>query len=1237
VHDVPGTSATPPVASPASATAGPRPASRVIGARYQLINKLGHGGMGDVYRVLDRVTGRIVTLKRLRVQAGTPDAGRDSREDRLTLANEFRLLAALRHPNIVSVLAYGFDEERQPYFTTDLEEAARTITEAGFNQPLALQVELLAQALRAIAYLHRHGIIHRDLKPENILVVRDQVKVLDFGLSIHAAESELATRAGTLRYMAPEVLRGDAPSERCDLYAFGLVAFEMLTGAYPSEGRYAGAVFQGVTGTRMPAGFEVLDARLRPILHRLLAKRPEDRYADATDVIAALSVALNLPLADETVMTRESFLQSAPLVGRDAELAELTRAVRGALDGKGAARLVAGESGVGKSRLLDELRIQALVEGVLVVRGQAMRDGGGPYHLWRDVVRDLVVRVDVADADARALQPAAPDIEALLGRNVEAEPCLDGDAAQLRLLVALEQILRQQRDPVVVLLEDLQWAGSESLKVFGWLAQAVERLPVVLVGSYRDDEAPRLGDAFSHVDVLRLQRLDARATEALVESMVGPAGRRPEVMALVERESEGIPFFIVEVVRVLAENAGGLGRIEGSRLPRRVISGGIQKIVRRRLDRVAPDALAPLHTAAVIGRAIDPQLMAAIHPALRQDEWVLGCSEAGVLEVREQTWRFAHDKLREELLENSAPQARRLLHRRVAEAIEADSGRQQASLTALAHHWRQAGEPAKEVEYAHRAGVLALQSGACQEAVAHLTRALEVMRTTLDGADRVVPSGRTAGSGRSARARWLALLDPTAALDPDSAAFRLGMVESWLTEAYFRIGDLPASAEHAERALRHFGHDVPSRTVVLLVDVVRQCVRLALQGLFRFQPADAEKTRRLATEIARVQGRFAEACFYSLRMLPLVSATLRQINLCRPAGPELELAQAYIFLAGFAGMVAGPRPFDRWSGHILEIVERTGNPRAVAYVLSRTAAYEIVGCRWDAADAHVARAIETARDVGDMRLWTECHSLMGAAAHYSGRYERGLRLYADAQGLSQRSGNQQTECWALSGQADLLLRLGRNDEALALYDAATAKLDIAAMQAESIAVFGMRALAWLRAGNENAAHDAAERALSYIARAAPVAYWTQQGMAATAEVFLTLLERRRDPTDRAPLMMRSVLACQRLRQFARNFPLGRPHAHLWTGLLAWQQGRRRRALRCWQRAIEAAEQRRTPYERGRAHLEFGRHLDVSASARRYHLDQAADVFEKLGAAADLARVRAELGHGAFDARSPGAA
>src|SRR5207249_2392188 len=162
-------------------------------------------------------------------------------------------------------------------------------------------------------------------KPENILVVRDQVRVLDFGLSIRreAANGE-AGFAGTLRYMAPEILRGEAPTEACDLYALGMIAHELFTGSYPFQDTSPVRLAEQIMGMPLPRSDEPVDPRLRPVLERLLAKDPQARYRDATEVIVTLAAALDQVLPVETVATRESFLQSAPLVGRREELARLT-------------------------------------------------------------------------------------------------------------------------------------------------------------------------------------------------------------------------------------------------------------------------------------------------------------------------------------------------------------------------------------------------------------------------------------------------------------------------------------------------------------------------------------------------------------------------------------------------------------------------------------------------------------------------------------------------------------------------------------------------------------------------------------------------------------------------------------------------------------------------------------------------------------------------------------------------
>jgi tetratricopeptide (TPR) repeat protein len=1201
----PGTAST----APGDAAAGfDRP--RRIAERYQLINRLGSGSMGAVYRALDRLNGRIVTLKRVKVPAAPASPSGSSSFDS-ALAQEFKVLAALRHPNIISVLDYGFDEERQPFFTMDLQENACTIIEAGRTQPLAVRIDLLVQTLRALMYLHRHGIIHRDLKPDNVLVVGDQVKVLDFGLSVYRdlLEAEAGGFGGTLAYSAPEMLCGGSPTEQCDLYALGMIAYELFMGAYPLPRHNVLELQRHILHIPLPRETDDIDPRFRPVLVRLLAKRPEQRYRDATDVIVALADALEQPISVETVATRESFLQAAPFVGRERELIQFGEILTDARHGRGSAWLVGGESGVGKSRLLDEVRTGALVRGMTVLRGQAISQGGRPYHVWHDVVRSLVLHLPVRDAQASVLQTIVPDIATLIGRDVGVAPSLDPDAAQSRLLIAVEQLFRAQIAPTLVILEDLQWAGSESLRLLSWLNGSVEECPLVLVGSYRSDEAPALPEQTQGARLLSLQRLDASEIAELGEAMIGPAVRRPELLQLLERETEGIPFFIVEVVRALAENAGRLAGVPDASLPQRVVSGGMQRILRRRLGQVPPEALPALNTAAVMGRMVDAPLLSALHPGLDASEWMGSCATAAVLEARDDCWRFAHDKLREQLLADLSPEVRRGLHRRVAEAMEADGGSER--VMALAHHWREAGDTVKEASSACAAGFLALQSSACQEAVGYLMRARELLAPQPPAA---APSRHRRSGGLRTR------FDPNARVEPDGQGFRLATIEAALAEAQFRLGDLLRCREHAGLALRNFGYEVPGSTIRWAADIGRQSIVRGLQTLTRVRAADPQSVVRVSEEVARAQSWYVESCFYSLQAVPLVAMSLRLLNQCEPAGASPDLAKAYML----AGIIASTVPVHslakRWSRHALRLGESLGRQRELAWLLSRAGVVQVAVCDWDELDAGLGRAVRIAEEVGDLRLWAECHSQLGVSALFKAQFERGLVHGSECRRLGHRGANRQVECWGALEIGDHLIRLGRTSEALQAYGAARALLDEQAMRSEVLWVEGMSALALLRTGDTQGAYTAARRALEWMRSTVPVTYWTQQSMAATAEVLLTLWEGEAAPRARSTVAAEARDACRALRRYARRFYLGRSHACLWEGLYAALSGRRQRAFRLWQRSIALAERYRTPYELARAHFEIGRHAATS-DARITHLNEAMCGFERLGCVIDLAYAR----------------
>src|SRR5215217_1837476 len=302
----------------------------VVGGRYRISDFLGRGGAGTVWRAQDLLNGP-VAIKRLHktvedlVKAppgeNTPSSAA-RHELALSLAHEFQTLASVRHPHVISVLDYGFDAEHRPYLAMDLLEDARHLVQAGTNQPLDVQVDLLVQTLQALAYLHRRGIIHRDLKPANVLVARGQVKVLDFGLAVGREQVHRAQPGGTPGYLAPELFEDQPPSEVTDLFSVGAMACQMIFGRLPFDGKAP------------PAPPDFPEA-LHEVLERLVSKDSRRRPRSADEVIAALCAATRRPVPSESVTTRESFLQAARYVGRARELSLLSSVLDAALLGSG--------------------------------------------------------------------------------------------------------------------------------------------------------------------------------------------------------------------------------------------------------------------------------------------------------------------------------------------------------------------------------------------------------------------------------------------------------------------------------------------------------------------------------------------------------------------------------------------------------------------------------------------------------------------------------------------------------------------------------------------------------------------------------------------------------------------------------------------------------------------------------------------------------------------------------------
>ena len=259
---------------------------------YEILSHIGDGGMGTVYRALDTRLNREVALKFLPADANLQqDAAR-------RLAREASAAAALQHPNICVIHDVGETDEGQPFIAMALcdGETLKERLRSG-SLPVNEAIDIARQIARGLGVAHARKIIHRDVKPANVMLGTDGiVRLLDFGLAkfMDAATTAPHGIRGTIAYMSPEQLRGDETDERADLWALGVMLYEMLAGTRPFNGKEGYAVIESILQdepkpltNRNPE----VPAELSRIVERLLQKNPDNRYARASEVLADLAAA----------------------------------------------------------------------------------------------------------------------------------------------------------------------------------------------------------------------------------------------------------------------------------------------------------------------------------------------------------------------------------------------------------------------------------------------------------------------------------------------------------------------------------------------------------------------------------------------------------------------------------------------------------------------------------------------------------------------------------------------------------------------------------------------------------------------------------------------------------------------------------------------------------------------------------------------------------------------------------
>jgi predicted ATPase len=646
-------------------------------SHYRILQKLGVGGMGEVYLAEDTRLGRKVAIKLL------PSTHTSDQERLFRFEQEARAASALNHPNIITIHEIG-EAEAGRFIVMEYVQGITLRTLIGSPVDLDSLVLWGEQIAEALGVAHAAGIVHRDIKPENIMVREDgYVKVLDFGLARLAPQSLSETQAvstpgaliGTARYMSPEQAQGEPAVAASDIFSFGIVLYELATGRHPFDGHSVLALLRAITrhvpsppsGLRpeVPAALEAVilkmlekDAQLRPSANDLARAFQEiRRWRDGEnegrrdgEKIRSIPPSLHPSVPPSLRRT----------VGREKERSELFAGFDSAVMGRGQLICIAGEPGIGKTALVEDF-IEELKGGVrtfCVMRGRCSERlaGAEAYLPWLEALANLLS----SESDrslSRTMQfgrESATDLMKQLAPTwyIQAAPLSADSASETRLLaeraaasqermklelIALLQEISRSR-PLVLFFDDLHWSDASTIDLLSYLAGKFAGMRILVIATYRPSDMLIAGHPFLKIKPDLQSRGACREialeflSRAEIEQYLAvefPGHSFPaELPSLIYSKTEGNPLFMTDLARYLRDRgvisekhghwvlAGSLGEID------RELPQSVRGMIERKIAQLSEDDRRLLEAASVQGYEFDSAMVAEaleVDPAIVEE------------------------------------------------------------------------------------------------------------------------------------------------------------------------------------------------------------------------------------------------------------------------------------------------------------------------------------------------------------------------------------------------------------------------------------------------------------------------------------------------------------------------------------------------------------------------------------------------------------------------------------------
>jgi tetratricopeptide (TPR) repeat protein len=757
---------------------------------YEVLNQLGAGGMGEVYRAHDPRLGRDIALKVIRRALVSDSSAEEDALERLL--REATLASALNHPNIVTIHETG-TVGADRYIAMEFVEGRTLRQLAADGLPLERAISIARQIAEALAVAHAAQIVHRDIKPDNVMVRPDgYIKLLDFGLARlhHAAVSAGPTGPatdpgliiGTIGYMAPEQARGETVAPEADIFAFGAMLYEITTGRHPfmaasQLGTLHALMWEtpeppSLVNPELPRALDQLiletlqkDARLRPgageVLYRL-------GLAHDSSIATSLSA---------VTVSHRTARSTRAVVGRDLEMDALLHEFERADRGKGRVVVLSAEAGVGKTTLLDAFvrLLEDRGEAVRIGRGRCSeRLAGSEAYLPVLEVLDSLQHNEQHGSLSRLIRALAPSWYVQImppSENDSSAARLAADTAigsqerlKREIATLLEEVARMH--PVVLCFDDVHWADPSTTDLIGYLARRIDDMRLLVIVTCRPSELAQAKHAFLPLKLDLIARgscreivpghLDEAAIGRYLALQFADHGFPIGFAAVIHQRTEGHPMFVVDLLRdlrrrqVLRQQDGQWIVTEDLAALEKAMPESVRSLVQRKIDALDDSDRRLLGAASVQGVDFDTAVLSAV--VERPEEEIedrlerLEREHALVRFVDEQEaanraltlrYRFAHH-IYHNAFDVSLRATRRVaLSRAVAEQLIARLGGQPCDCAAdIALLLESARQNVRAAEYWNQAAQAAARLYAHDETERLAHRGLSLLETEPDSAQK---------------------------------------------------------------------------------------------------------------------------------------------------------------------------------------------------------------------------------------------------------------------------------------------------------------------------------------------------------------------------------------------------------------------------------------------------------------------------------------------------------------------